>query len=106
MDWQARIAQLPPGANFAALLEGLRMEESSLAQQLEAVDARHAGPIADLSIDEARSQLAAALQVVRRPLLRDAINALVAGGLESDVDRARYDTLTAMFRRLFEATEG
>ncbi|MGE0803630.1 MAG: DNA primase [Lautropia sp.] len=99
-QWHRRIAALPSGSNFAALLEGLRLESPALAQELEQADARDPGLTGSIPFDQARSDYRAALVRLQLQSVNAEITALAEQGLESAAARTRYSELTAARQQL------
>ncbi|HRO59781.1 MAG TPA: DNA primase [Burkholderiaceae bacterium] len=99
LDWTAALARLPAGSTVSNVLTMLRGESPQARDRLERELASDAAALADLSAAEAASELVAATEQLRDRHLRRQIDALVATGIHSDEDRARYQNLMAMRRR-------
>ncbi len=96
VDWLARVAALPPGATFEALLVSLRGEAPELAEVLSAEAAQDRGLLAELGLEEARREFAGALNQLRVQQIRDEVDQLAAAGLEGEAQRLRYAELLAL----------
>jgi DNA primase len=105
LRWIARLAGLPPGATFAALVESLRVGEPALAAALESEAARDRGLLADLEPDEARREFEGALNQLRGQRIREEVDRLAAAGLADEEQRARYAQLQAL-RKALTASDG
>ena len=100
IDWKARLATLPSGATFAALVESIREPDPQLAATLEAEAAADRGLMSDLDPAEARREFEGALNQLRLQRVREEIDRLAAGGLQSEADRHRYAVLQSMRKAL------
>jgi hypothetical protein len=100
IDWKDRLATLPSGASFAALIESIREPDPQLAAALEAEAAADRGLLSDLDPAEVKREFEGALNQLRLQRVRDEIDRLAAGGLQSDADRARYADLQSMRKAL------
>jgi DNA primase len=98
--WKDRLATLPSGASFAALIESIREPDAQLAAALEAEAAADRGLMSDLDPSEARRELEGALNQLRLQRVREEIDRLAAGGLLSEADRKRYADLQSMRKAL------
>jgi DNA primase len=98
--WKARLAGLPAGASFAALIESIRDADPQLATALEAEAAADRGLLSDLDPAEARREFEGALNQLRLQGIREEIDRLAAGGLQSDADRERYADMQLMRKTL------
>lgn len=98
--WKARLATLPAGASFAALIESIREAAPGLAAALETEAAADRGLLSDLDPAEARREFEGALNQLRLQGVREEIDRLAAGGLQSGVDRERYADLQLMRKAL------
>jgi len=103
LRWIARLAGLPEGASFAALVESLRADEPALAAALEAEATRDRGLLAELEPDEARREFEGALNQLRSQRIRDEVDRLAAAGLADEAQRARYAQLQALRKALTSA---
>ena len=97
--WLDTIAALPPGSSLASVCEALRQDAPDAVARLEREAASDASAVAALSIDEARTEVEAALAQLRDRHLSRLIDELVAGGMTSPEERQRYQSLMAMRRR-------
>jgi DNA primase len=104
-DWIARLAALPPGASFAQVVESMRDGQPDLAAALEDEAARDRGLLADLALDEARREVAGALNQLRAQRIREEVDRLAQAGLVDEVQRARYAELQAL-RKALTSQEG
>ena len=100
IDWTARLATLPSGASFGAVIESIREADPPLAAALEAEAAADRGLLSDLDPAEARREFEGALNQLRLQRVREEIDRLAAGGLQSDADRERYADLQSMRKAL------
>jgi len=100
IDWAARLAALPSGASFAAVIESVREADPPLAAALEAEAAADRGLLSDLDPAEARREFEGALNQLRLQKVREEIDRLAAGGLQSEADRDRYADLQSMRKAL------
>jgi hypothetical protein len=100
IDWKDRLATLPSGASFAALIESIREPDPQLAATLEAEAAADRGLLSDLDPAEVKREFEGALNQLRLQRVREEIDRLAAGGLQSDADRARYADLQSMRKAL------
>ena len=100
IDWAARLATLPSGASFAAVIESVREADPPLAAALEAEAAADRGLLSDLDPAEARREFEGALNQLRLQKVREEIDRLAAGGLQSEADRDRYADLQSMRKAL------
>jgi hypothetical protein len=91
---------LPAGASFAALIESIREADPGLAAALEAEAAADRGLLSDLDPVEARREFEGALNQLRLQGVREEIDRLAAGGLQSGADRERYADLQLMRKAL------
>lgn len=98
--WTARLATLPSGASFAAVIESIREADPALAAALEAEAAADRGLLSDLDPAEARREFEGALNQLRLQRVREEIDRLAAGGLSSQADRDRYADLQSMRKAL------
>jgi len=98
--WTARLATLPSGASFAAVIESIREADPPLAAALEAEAAADRGLLSDLDPAEARREFEGALNQLRLQRVREDIDRLAAGGLQSEADRERYADLQSMRKAL------
>lgn len=99
--WRDRVAALPEGANFAALVEAVRSEDESQAERLLGAAARGSlRLVGELSFEQAREEYQDALAQLERQEIRSLIQAVIDEGLETEQGRARYEELT---RRLAAA---
>jgi hypothetical protein len=100
IDWTARLATLPSGASFGAVIESIREADPPLAAALEAEAAADRGLLSDLDPAEARREFEGALNQLRLQRVREEIDRLAAGGLQSEADRERYADLQSMRKAL------
>ena len=100
IDWKDRLATLPSGASFAALIESIREPDPQLAAALEAEAAADRGLLSDLDPAEVKREFQGALNQLRLQRVREEIDRLAAGGLQSDADRTRYADLQSMRKAL------
>lgn len=105
LRWIARLADLPQGASFAALVESLRTDEPALAAALETEATRDRGLLAELELDEARREFEGALNQLRSQRIRDEVDRLAAAGLADEAQRTRYAQLQAL-RKALTSTDG
>ena len=98
--WTARLATLPSGASFAAVIESIREADPPLAAALEAEAAADRALLSDLDPAEARREFEGALNQLRLQRVREEIDRLAAGGLLSQADRDRYADLQSMRKAL------
>ncbi len=98
--WMERLAALPAGASFAGLLESLRQTDPEIAAALQEQVTRDRGLLADLSLDDARSEFEGALVQLRSQGLREAVDELARSGLQDEASRERYARLQEMRRAL------
>ena len=103
--WLARLAALPEGASFAALVESLRADQPELATALEAEATQDRGLLAELGIDEARREVGGALNQMRTQRIREEVDRLAQQGLHGEAERARYTELQAL-RKTLTSAEG
>ncbi len=99
-EWMERLAALPQGASFAGLLESLRQTDPEIAMALQEQVTRDRGLLADLSLDDARSEFEGALVQLRSQGLREAVDELARSGLQDEASRERYARLQEMRRAL------
>jgi DNA primase len=99
-EWMERLAALPQGASFAGLLESLRQTDPEIAIALQEQVTRDRGLLADLSLDDARSEFEGALVQLRSQGLREAVDELARSGLQDEASRERYARLQEMRRAL------
>jgi DNA primase len=104
-DWIARLAALAPGASFAQVVESMREAQPELAAALEDEAARDRGLLADLALEEARREVAGALNQLRGQRIRDEVDRLAQAGLIDAGQRARYAELQAL-RKALTSPEG
>ncbi len=94
--WLALLRTLPAGASFAVVCESLREQAPDMVRLLE----RQAGAprqiVVDMGLEDARKEFDGALRQLRQRGLREAIDALVGGGLASAEDRQRLQELQAL----------
>ena len=55
--------------------------------------------VAEMSLDEARAEFDGALAQLRDRSIRDELDAIVARGMQTEADRARYQHLLALRAR-------
>ncbi len=55
--------------------------------------------VAEMSLDEARAEFDGALAQLRDRSIRDELDAIVARGMQTEADRARYQQLLALRAR-------
>jgi DNA primase len=103
--WLGRLAGLPEGASFAALVESLRADQPELASALETEATQDRGLLAELGIDEARREVDGALNQMRSQQIREEVDRLVQQGLQGEAERARYTELQAL-RKTLTSAEG
>jgi DNA primase len=96
--WVGDIARLPPGGTFASVCEGLRASHPSEVARLERVGGTDAAGLAELSEEEAASELDGALGQLRSRWARQQIDQMVAAGISTEADRARYAQLLQTMR--------
>jgi DNA primase len=104
--WIDAVARLPGGSTLAEVAEALRAHSPGQAAQIDRGRDADAAALADLSVDEAASELRAALGQLRDRLLRRQIDELARAGMRTDEDRQRYQQLVAMRRRLLDTMTG
>jgi hypothetical protein len=78
----------------------LQGDQPEQAAALAAEMAQDRGLLAELALDEARQELAGALQQMRAQAMRAEVEGLVAAGLQTDAQRARYAELLARCKAL------
>jgi hypothetical protein len=100
VDWIARLAELPPEATFAQLVESLRAGEPELAAALQAEAAADRGLLSDLELEDARREFEGALTRMRDQRLKEEVDRLAQAGLDDEVQRARYAALQALRKSL------
>jgi len=93
VDWLGLLRGRPAGSSFAAICESLRAEHPELAARLEGDAAADRSMVAEMSLEEARAEFDGALAQLRDRRIREELDAIVAGGMRSDEDRARYHQL-------------
>ena len=93
LEWRDRIAALPAGANFAVLLEGLKLESPEEAARLAAEDRGHPVLVGDLTLEQARHEYADAVGRLKLAQVAAEIDSLAREGLETQAQRARYKEL-------------
>jgi hypothetical protein len=103
--WLTRLAALPEGASFAALVESLRADQPELAAALEVEATQDRGLLAELGIDEARREVGGALNQMRTQQIREEVDRLAQQGLHGEAERARYTELQAL-RKTLTSAEG
>lgn len=100
LGWREQLATLPEGAHYAVVLSSLRAESPVLADFIEALDARDAGVMEGMDIDEARQSYRQALARLQLDEVRREIVRVVAAGLDKPGERTRYEELTGLMKRL------
>jgi DNA primase len=104
--WIDAVARLPGESSLAQVAESLRAFSPSQAAQIDRGRDADAAALADLSLDEAASELRSALGQLRDRLLRRQIDELARSGIRTDEDRQRYQQLVAMRRKLLDTMTG
>ena len=96
LDWIEMLRSQPAGCSLAGVCESLRASQPELAAALERDVARGHGLLAELTLEEARAEFEGALAQLRDRSVREEIDALIASGLPTDAQRARYQLLVAI----------
>ena len=99
LDWLALVREQPAGSAFAVICEGLREQMPDLIAGLERDAAADRSMVAEMSLDEARAEFDGALAQLRDRSIRDELDAIVARGMQTEADRARYQQLLALRAR-------
>jgi len=93
LEWLAWLRAQPAGSSLAAICESLRAEQPELVARLERDAAADRSMVAEMSLEEARAEFEGALAQLRARRIREELDAIVAGGLRTEADRARYQRL-------------
>ncbi len=93
VGWLALLAGQPAGSSLAVICESLKAAHPEVVAALERDAAADRSMVAEMSFDEARAEFEGALAQLRDRSIREQLDALVAAGMRSDVDRARYQEL-------------
>jgi DNA primase len=96
--WIGDIACLPTGSTFASVCEGLRASHANEVARLERAGGTDAAGLAELSEEEAASELDGALAQLRSRWARQQIDQLIAAGISTEADRVRYAQLLKTMR--------
>jgi len=93
VDWLALLHAQPAGSSLAVICESLRADHPELVTALERDAAADRSMVAEMSLEEARAEFQGALSQLRDRTMRDELDAIVAGGMRTDEERARYQEL-------------
>jgi DNA primase len=93
VGWLALLGAQPAGSSLAVICESLKAEHPEVVAALERDAAADRSMVAEMSFDEARAEFEGALAQLRDRSIREQLDALVAAGMRSDSDRARYHEL-------------
>ena len=93
VDWLGLLREQPAGSSFAAICESLRAQHPEVVARLESDAAADRSMVAEMSLEEARAEFEGALAQLRDRRIREELDAIVAGGMRSEQDRARYQLL-------------
>jgi DNA primase len=93
LDWLAQLRELPSGASFAALCEGLRDQQPDVVTLLQRDAAVGRAVVIDMTFEDARSEFAGALDQLRDKAIKVEIEALIAQGTLSEDDLKRLRAL-------------
>jgi len=80
----------------------LKIESPEEAERLAATDRLNPGLVGDLTLEQAQLEYDDALQRLKLSSIRAEIDSLAQAGLESEVQRTRYNELMAATRSLSE----
>jgi len=97
-QWVRAIAAFPAGSTFASVCEGLRGTHGAEVTRLERAGGSDAAGLAELSAEEAASELDGALGQLRSRWARQQLEVLVGEGIRTDAERLRYGELLKMMR--------
>jgi DNA primase len=94
--WIDALAEMPAGATFAVVCEGMRAEHPERVARIEADALADRQGLAEMTLEEARAEFRGALEQLRDRSVRAELAALVEAGLGTEPDRARYQALMAL----------
>lgn len=100
--WLRALAGLPAGSSFANACERLREMDAGEARSLERASGADSTGLAELSAEEAASELEGALSQLKQRWIRQEIDVLVAAGMRSDAERERYQSLLRMSKSVIK----
>ena len=93
VQWVALLRAQPEGSSLAVICESLKPAHPEVVAALERDAAGDRSMVAEMSFDEARAEFEGALAQLRDRSIREQLDALVATGMRSEADRARYQEL-------------
>jgi DNA primase len=93
VGWLELLRAQPEGSSLAVICESLKAAHPEVVAALERDAAADRSMIAEMSFDEARAEFDGALAQLRDRSIREQLDALVAQGIRSDLERARYQEL-------------
>jgi len=99
LAWFDAVAALPQGASLALACEALRGAWPEEVDLVAGDVARDWDGLSEFAPAELQTEFDGALAQLRDRLIREAIDELVAGGIDSEADRSRYQELVALRRR-------
>ncbi len=94
--WFDLLSAQPEGASLVVLCEALRDRHPDLVARLERDAADDRSLVAEMTLEEARAEFDGAIAQLRDRRLREAMDALAAGGFAGDGARERYQELLNM----------
>ena len=93
VGWLALLRAQPAGSSLAVICESLKAAHPDVVAALERDAASDRSMVAEMSFDEARAEFDGALAQLRDRSIREQLDAMVAAGIRSESDRARYQEL-------------
>ncbi len=96
--WLDALADLPPGSSLAAVCETMRERDPRRVAELETDALADPQGLAEMRLEEAQAEFRGALAQLRDRGIRAELDALVAAGLGSEAERARYQALMVAIR--------
>jgi DNA primase len=93
VGWLELLRAQPEGSSLAVICESLKATHPEVVAALERDAAADRSMIAEMTFDEARAEFDGALAQLRDRSIREQLDALVAQGIRSDLERARYQEL-------------
>ena len=97
--WFEELGKLPQDASLAVVCEAMRSGWPEEVAMIEGDVARDWDGVSGFAPAELELEFAGALAQLRDRAVRDAIDALVENGMDSDADRQRYQEMMALRRR-------
>ncbi len=94
--WFDLVSAQPEGASLVVLCEALRDSHPDLIARVERDAAADGSLVAEMTLEEARAEFDGAVAQLRDRRLREAMDALAAGGFAGEGDRERYQELLNM----------